>query len=749
MRKRSEKGWKSSKKHKYTIVKKGLFLFFLLILFSGPAWSQSGKKGLTPKLNTRPDNLPDSLVYQQEDSTLIKQNRTAYRLTEKLGERYIAPMDTNRMNFSNSSLMEGYGLAISYLANMGAPAQSRIFSEREEDNDFIFANSYQYYITTPTNALFYDVKDPYTRLTYLPRLFSNRNMSEERFNGLLTTNLGKKINIGADFDYTFVRGHYASNGNKLLYYRLFGSYLTDRYEMHTYFRNHNYLNSENGGLTNDRYITHPDDFTEGKRPIDDTKSFPTRFTNTWNRNKGQQFFLTHRYNLGFYREMTNKEKEEAEKRREANRLLKEKQLEEEATHQHESDEHDHEHDHQQEEPAVTDIFSGATTEEEEEEIDAVFVPISSIIHTFEYESNSHRFLSKNDLDTCYSIPYGSPIYGSPDSLTNDFTEAWQLKNTVALSLREGFQDWVKFGLTAFVHFEKRRFTLPGDSVRGTTTFDEFSTYLGAELSKRQGKLLTYKARGEFCLVGEDIGEFRINGNLNTQFRLFNKDASITATGHFKNETPAFYTRHHHSRFFWWDQSLKNTQRFYVGGIVNLPQTRTQLSAGVESIQNFVYFGKTGIPEQYGSNLQIISARIKQDFRYKAFGWENEIAYQLSSEKKVLPLPQLSAYTNVYLDFTYAKVLNIQMGADAHLYTSYYAPYYEPATQQFQIQDEKKIGAYPLINAYVNFNLKQARFFISAYNLGSLFITPTEYFSLLHYPLNPMKIKLGISFYMNN
>jgi len=711
------------------------------------AHSQSGRRGITPKLTTTHDGLPDSLLYLNIDSTKISSNRTtAFRLTEKLGERYIAPMDTQRLNFSNSSLMEGNGLAIGYLANLGAPAQSRIFSERKEEGDFIFANAYQYYVTTPENALFYDVKDPYTRITYLPYLFGNKINSEERLNGLFTTNFGKKINIGADFDYTYVRGHYASNGNKLLYYRPFGSYLSDRYEMHAYFRNYNYINTENGGLTNDRYISHPDDFTSGgKRPLDDTKAFPTRYSQTWNRVKGQQIFLTHKYNLGFYREMTAQEKEAAEKKKEEQKLIQER-LEAEAAHEHD---HDHDHDEttaEKTQTGISDIFAaGNSKKEEDDEIDAVFVPVSSIIHTFEYEKNSRRFISySNGIDTCYK-DYNTV----PSDTVNDFTESWYLRNTIGLSLREGFQDWAKFGLTAYINFDKRRFTLPEDSARSLINYNEFSTYLGAELSKKQGKLLTYKARGEFCLVGSDLGEFRLEGDLKTQFKLFNKDASITATGYLKNLTPAFYTRHHHSRYFWWDNSLKNTQRAYVGGEVDIRQTRTKITAGVESIQNFVYFGNKGSTAQFESNLQVVTVRLKQDFRYKAFGWENEVAYQLSSEKEILPLPQISAYTNMYLDFTYAKVLHIQLGADAHYYTSYYAPYYEPAMMQFRTQDEKKIGNYPLINAYANLYLKQARFFVSAYNLGSLFITPTEYFSFLHYPLNPMAIKLGISFYLNN
>ena len=145
---------------------------------------------------------------------------------------------------------------------------------------------------------------------------------------------------------------------------------------------------------------------------------------------------------------------------------------------------------------------------------------------------------------------------------------------------------------------------------------------------------------------------------------------------------------------------------------------------MESIQNYVFFNGKGLPEQSSKNIQVVSARIKQDIMYRAFGWENEVAYQLSSEKSQLPLPDISAYSNIYLAFKLAKVLTVQIGANVYYNTAYYAPYYEPATQQFQVQEEDKkvkVGNYPLINAYANFHLKQARFFIMAYNLGSKFV----------------------------
>jgi len=723
-------------------MKRGLFLCFFFLLFSGMVTAQSHVQRKRPSLTSSTENISDSLLHLTNDSIeLITSKTRVYRLTDKLGERYLAPMDTQRLNYVNSVLIDGRGLAMSYLANIGSPAQSRIFSERGEEEDFIFAHAYKYYLTTPQNALFYDVKDPYTQLSYTPDLFGNKQNSEELFQGVLTSNFGKNLNVGVDFKYTFVRGHYASNSNKNFYYRPFVGFQSDKYELHTYFQGYDFLNSENGGLTNDRYITHPDDFSDGKRPINDTKSYATRYSDTWNHFKGNQFFLTHRYNLGFYRELTAKEKEEAEKRKEIRKKNKEIKQEE--------DKHDHSNadaDNQAKQPGTADLFPDKPADPDEmDEPDAIFVPVSSIIHTIEYESRNRLFLSKSkSIDTCYH-QINTPI----DSAVNDFTETWNIKNTIGLAMREGFQDWVKFGLAAFVHFEKRRFTLPIDSARSTINYDEFSTYLGGELSKQQGKLLTYRGKGEFCLAGSDLGEFRVEGDLKTKFTLAGKEASVKASGSIKNLTPAFYLRHFHSRFFWWDESFKKIQRVNISGDIDVRQTKTQLYAGVESIQNFIYFGNTGQPEQMDGNLQVITARLKQDFRTKTFGWENEVAYQLSSDKNRLPLPQFSAYSNIYIDFTYAKVLDIQMGIDARYYTSYYAPYYEPATQQFQNQDVKEIGNYPIINAYINFKLKQARFYICGYNLGSKFINPTDYFSLLHYPLNPFMIKTGISFYLNN
>lgn len=684
-------------------MKQSIYIILLIIssvtLLQAQQTSPNSRRGFSlSNLSSSSNEIPDSLLVA--DSTAVDTMRLkAYRLTADLGDPYRASLDTAWIDFYNRSQVENNRrIAVGYLANLGAPEQNKIFMEREEERDFVFATPFAHYFTWPTTALFYNTKIPYTNLMYTDAGGSiNR---QQQLKGTLTLNFGPKINVGGDLDYIYSRGYYNSLSANLLSYRLFGSYNSDRYSLYAYLSNANFVVYENGGITDDNYITHPDDFDDGKRPPL-SKDIPTRLSDTWNRVRGKTYFFTHRYNLGFSREV--------------------------------------------EIPDQDTVVS-------------VFVPVSSIIHTFEYSDNRRRFISKDDeIQKAYTGDY---MPGMP----NDTTKYWKLKTTLGLSLREGFQDWAKFGITAFATFEKRKFTQP-DSARVEVTAaaddtgqipvnrfsrstDEYGLSLGAELSKRMGKVLTYNARGELSVLGDDIGEFRATGELQTRFKLFGKDASVKAHGYIKNTRPAFYQRHFHSKFFWWDNDFSNIQRIFAGADIDLASTRTRLSAGVESIQNYIYFDKAGLPRQAGGNVQVLTGRLKQDIRYRAFNWENDIVYQYCKQKDVLPLPQVSVYSNLYFAFTLFKVLHAQLGTDLHYQTAYYAPYYEPATMQFQVQDEVKVGNYPLMNVYANFRLKQARFYVMMYNASQYFVSP-NYFSLAHYPLNPHIFEMGIAVMFNN
>jgi hypothetical protein len=369
--------------------------------------------------------------------------------------------------------------------------------------------------------------------------------------------------------------------------------------------------------------------------------------------------------------------------------------------------------------------------------------VSSIIYTFHYKNAKKLF---NTID---SLAVGKFYENQPDFFADrrggvrDSTSYWEVKPTVALSLREGFSEWAKFDLTAFLTYESRTFTLMDSTFVGKEK-PQSSVYVGGELAKRTGKILRYNAQGSFGVVGENLLDMDLRGQIETRIPLWGDTASVKANAHIKNLEPTYYENHYHSRYFWWDNDFDKTRKVFIGGSITVPHTKTQFSLGVENVTNYIYFDALGLPQQHSENIQVLAAQISQNFKYRGLHWDNQVVYQESSNQTVLPLPKIAAYSSLYVDFKIAKVLTIQMGVNAHYWTEYYAPAYEPATQQFKLQDQVKIGNYPLISGFLNCHLKQTRFFIEYYNAGSAWITPPAYFSTPHYPVNPTILKLGLA-----
>ena len=612
----------------------------------------------------------------------------SWRINERTGERYTATPDTLLYNYQQTTLPDGNSVAMGYLGNLGSPVISKLFFDRGEGSQFFFYDAYYPYNMDVDKQLFFNTRIPYSRINY-QRSGSNMN-KEERLETRFTMNFNRHLNFGFDLDFINAKGFYASQAAKQNNFSVYGNYLSDRIEVHAFASQTSATNYENGGITDSTFITNPELIEQSFNSQD----IPTRFVDTWNRVKTKQYYLSARYNLGYN------------------------------------------------EPTLTPG-------------DKKFVPVASLILTSRYKDQYRRFLS---YDTArVTLPNGD-VVGKIDTLytnnyyksaVDDSTRFSTFKNTLALSMREGFRDWVKFGLTVFVEHESRSFNLLDTVADGRYRHNEQTTTIGGILSKQQGKYLRFNAEADLGVLGENLGEFRLSGNIKTTFNIAGKDANLIGEAYIKNLKPKFLERQYHSKYFWWNNDFDDTRRVYIGGKLVIPFTKTTLSVGVENIQNLIYFDKTSLPFQENENIQVVSARIDQDFKFGIFNWNNSIVYQTSSNEEAIPLPTLSAYSNIFLKTKIVDELTLQLGVDAHYHTEYYAPGYEPALLQFYNQREKKVGNYPIVTGYANMHLKQMRFFVMMYNIADLVIEKPNYFSLPNYPVNPTLFKLGVSVNLNN
>jgi hypothetical protein len=175
----------------------------------------------------------------------------------------------------------------------------------------------------------------------------------------------------------------------------------------------------------------------------------------------------------------------------------------------------------------------------------------------------------------------------------------------------------------------------------------------------------------------------------------------------------------------------------------MPKYQLSLFAGYSLINNPIYYGMQGIAAQHNSLISILSAYIQKNFTIGFLHLDNRVLYQMTSNSEVFPLPAISANLRYYMQFQLVKnVLTAQLGADITFNSEYYSPAYSPALGIFHNQNDRKIGNYPYIDAFVNLQWKRTSIFVKYVNATQGW-PDGDYFSAHHYIRPEKAIKFGI------
>ena len=678
----------------------------------------------------------DRSTRDQKDSTQVNTSSIdpslyMWNVDERLGNIQIIPADTAYHHFQNLNLVEGVTGHNNYLGNMGSPSLSRIYFDRPDYSQNLFIDPYSSFYVLPQNFNFANSRLPYTNLTYYKA--GSKVNGEERFKSYFSVNVNKQLAFGFNIDYQYGRGYYTDQSTSHFNGALFGSYLGEHYQAHLLYNSFSLKMIENGGIEDDGYITDPLSMSEGKKQYEPA-NIPVNFTDTWNKNRTAYIFLTHRYNLGFKREKVKAVKD-----------LDKGNEPEKGNEQDNGDEPGKGAGPQQRNGLKNGNGAGKEQKKEPEK-EFEFVPVTSFIHTIKVERASRRFLALSETEDLYKNTY----INKSSLSSNDSTRYLSVKNTFGIALLEGFNKYAQAGLTGFISHELRQYNLM-DSI--STTRDKYTeneVYVGGELSRKSGKLLNYSAIGEVGMLKESIGQFRLKGNLNLNFRLFKDTVTFIARGNISNTLPSFFMRHYHSNHFYWDNNdLSKELKTRLEGELSIKRLGTNIKVEVENVKNYTYFNSEALPQQHNGSIQILGATLSQNFKAGIFHLDNEVSYQKSGNNSVIPLPELSLYHNLYLETKLAKkVLSLQLGADVRYFTKYYAPAYTPAIGNYNLQDETsgtavKIGGYPIVNLYANLHLKRTRFFVMFYHVNQS-SGGSNSFYVPHYPINPRIFKFGLS-----
>lgn len=616
----------------------------------------------------------------------------AWTAMQPLGLHQEAGIDTLTYDFYRSFIPSQQSDAWACTGNLGAEGINMLYMQRSPVSQFFLADALSAWMPGESARKFYNTRIPMTLLSY--NTAGGKENAQERLQTVFSGNMGPKLQIGADLDYLYSKGSYNYQATNDLIWGVSASYMGDRWEMQASWRHFNLLNKENGGITDDRYITDPAALQGGVSSID-PKSIPTNLTAAHTKVVSGKLFLNNRYKVGYW--------------------------------------------HSEWVDDTTEVKT--------------YIPVTSFIWTLNYEGAKHIFHETNPQECA---EFFSSTYLNPN-LTDDRTHYSSVSNTLGISMLEGFHKYARFGLSAYATYEVRNFrqaldtiphTEPGLSPRpeGITDIphkeNQNLMWVGAQLTKQRGSILTYSATGEIGIAGDAAGEVKVNGEITTRIPLFGDTVSVTGFGAFSNTTAPYLLRNYISNHFIWQNDFGKERRVRFGGNISVPRTGSFISVAAENVQNMLYFDTDALPAQNSGSVQVFSASLRQGLGLGILHWDNTLTYQTSSKENVLSLPKLAVYSNLYLLCRIAT-LHLQLGVSCDYYTRYYAPAYQPATATFHNQNEMKLGNYPLMTLYANMKLSKVRFYVMMSHINQGW-TGKEYFSLPHYPINPRRFQIGLS-----
>lgn len=617
----------------------------------------------------------------------ISDDRFGWTLDPYTGAQRPAFPDTSYLNYNSVDVMEAKSLCLNYTGNLWAPHQSDQYFLRPLPSDFFFVDAYDLFAASPDRQIYYNTRIPFTVASYLT---SGSNLqSNDHFMLDFAGNFSSRVGLGTSLNYVYARGEYQSQGTKPLKWLSYLYYTGERYKAYLSTNISYYGNQENGGITDRDYVLRPERFNSN---FTDPTNMPTNLIDTWNSTDHHNVHFAHTYDLGFNR----------------------------------------------------------TVWDEDSVGQETFVPVSTIFHTLDLNSYERKFRMDKGAEDA-ETPFFEHNYIN-DKTTADTMGYRSFTTHLGLRLNEGFNKWSQFGLAAFIGYEYQRYTNLQDTLDLRYISKEHTSHnfwLGGQISRHLTSALTFDVTARTCLSGDKVGDVAVDGTIQTVIPFGRRDSLVvTAGGFFRNSRVSYFMDHFFSNHFRWNNDFDREQRLRLQGAVSYPRSGTMLSVGIEHVNDFHYFNDKGLPVQYDRQLDIFSLEARQSLRAGILYWDNSLLFQTTTDDRVLSLPKFSARSDLSIRFRIAHALQTQLGVSAYYHTLYFAPDYQPATQQFCAQHEIQCGNFPLFNAYVNCYLKKIRFFFMMYNMLDGAITNDSFIGP-YYPTMPRRFEWGVSIDFQN
>ena len=616
----------------------------------------------------------------------------AWELTGDYSRQQRVQLDTLLQLFNQYNPVYNNGVTATFLGNIGQPAESNTYFLRGEGHDFVALDYLSPYMAHYSTTRYYNTLTPYTDLNYTKSGGSRR---EEQTLGVLhTQNITPYFNAGLSYHRISSVGQYQNQTTRNSAFSLFSSYQRAVYSAHLSVNINSVNLGENGGVTADSLVK-----VGGVAP----ETIPVRLSSGASVTKNQNFLFVQSFN-----------------------------------------------------PFL--LLGRDTVVSRDSSTVRRSRVLGQLTHVVSFD-RSFRLYNDQQTDSSFYQHYYLNAGPTADSV---YYRRWhnslriEIKNTPGGKFN--FNGWAGISVDAY----KYSFAAPNDTMqlssggdtvyRGKTQDQMLSDwYVSGGLYNRIGDVLQWNARGRLYLAGYNAGSLSVTGQVENKIRMGGSPTRIVLEGGFNTREPRYLKTHYYSNHYAWDNrgGFKKQIETRAGGYIERPKGKWKIGADYRLYGNYVYYDTHSEPQQSTGGITVLAVYAQKSLRIGPVHTINRVVYQKVNRESVLSLPLLSLFHTLYYEHYLVKdVLNMQVGYQVRYNTAYMADAYNPALGVFYNQQEKSLGNYPYVNAYINLKLKRTRLSFQYTHVNQGW-PDNEYFTALHYPMTPRLFTFAINWTFYN
>jgi hypothetical protein len=358
-----------------------------------------------------------------------------------------------------------------------------------------------------------------------------------------------------------------------------------------------------------------------------------------------------------------------------------------------------------------------------------------VYHVFDKKKQLVTFFS--DLSTSDALFFNEKRFNSSDT-TNVFAQTDTTNN------HNHFSEWRNelgfkgdFGpvyYNAYVKFRSGR--MASNFFKSNNSFNE--VYLGGALRGEINEEWSFEAEGEYLIPDG----YRFKGLFVSPFLEVSYIKALYK--------PSLAQEQYRGNHYRWTNNFSNIGVDQIKGEIkaDFKGFSFRPSLVVNRINNYIYYGLDTVPGQSEGQAFMVIPGFKSHFTFSGkFHWQTEAHYTVITGNAAdnFRIPDIFLNSRIYFDGPlFNENIFVQIGLEGRYRSDYYADAYMPATQQFYLQNEFNIYAYPVLDAFINFRINRTRVMFRYNHLNSNLLDRPGYFVTPGYTgLNSM-LDLGIN-----